>query len=595
LGSGWLFLNQGETVMKIKCFEYLKTKMGIPEKTFVFLTFFAIVYPAGCLALLVPVFQNLVIMFGEFLARRPLNHPVWRERFISWGLSGIVLYILFFIVFFLENGLRQKNHGRRIYLCVIIFVILGVFAVMFQANWTFGDDHEYITTTAVNKYVPFHHYITGGRFDPLSHFHYNIPLFLFRFLGINSGLPVEAHFTLIALFYSVSVICLFSLFNKIEPSKGRFHPVFSAFFACTFFLLGSSFCSVFMSLIFPETQGIMLFTVFMLMYYRALETAKKRYYIAAFIAAVYNSYCKEPVFGAFLAVAISNLLFGYKKQSKREKIFYAALVVNAVVFIVLYYLISFRNAVGFYNEGRVDLYGLRFIGSILSKTPLLIVMIIFGFFRFGVVIIKRDREHLYYDSLLFAGIAYTFAYMLLHLNAGYYFLPSIILFLPSLVYWIKYLYQTRKHYALPAFGFIMIIYLLNIEAALGIAKTWKDRKEFIPYISSLLSNYNRGKKFIWYESDNTITGNTFYRAVRGWRKYIENAFLNYKNKSEGKEFFILSKNKDEIGSYKNALFFYPLDNDQNQPMPDALIKTLADNNFRFLTDSYGILIYKQYE
>jgi hypothetical protein len=199
-----------------------------------------------------------------------------------------------------------------------------------------------------------------------------------------------------------------------------------------------------MRLIFPEAQEIMFFSIFMYMYYRALETDKKKYYIAALAAVVYNSYCKEPVFGAFLVVAVSNLLFGYKKQSKREKIFYMALVVNAVLFVVMYYLISFRNTAKFYSEGRTTINGLRFIGSILSETPMLTVMMIFGLFRFGAVIIKKERYHLYYDNLLFAGISYAFAYILLHLNGSYYFLPSIILFLPSLVYWIKYLYNAKK-------------------------------------------------------------------------------------------------------------------------------------------------------
>jgi hypothetical protein len=71
-----------------------------------------------------------------------------------------------------------------------------------------------------------------------------------------------------------------------------------------------------------------------------------------------------------------------------------------------------------------------------------------------------------------------------------------------------------------------------------------------------------------------------------------NAFLNYK--SEKKDFFTLSKNIDEFGSYKNVLLFYPVDNDQNQPMSDKFIKALKDNDFELFTDAYGVLIYRQY-
>jgi hypothetical protein len=580
--------------MNIKRLEQLKTKLDISEKTFVFFTLFSTIYLAGCLLLSVPAFRNLIIMFGEVLVRRPLNQSVWQERFISLRFPLIALYVIFFLVFFSENIFGNYFRKNKRFACffIAVFLVLGVFVIMFQANWNFGDEHGYITTTAINKYVPF--YIEGGRFYPLGHFHYNIPLFIFRLLGIEAGLPVEAHFALIALFYSVSIICLFLLFSRIEPVKEHTHPVFSVFFTCTFFLLGHAFYSVFMSLIYPETQVLMLFLFFMLMYYRALETDKKRYYIAALIAAIYNTYCKEPVFGAFWVVAVSNLLFGHKKQSKKEKIFYTALIANGILFIVLYYFISYKNTIGFYNEGRVDIYGLQFIVLTLMNNPQLIIMTIFAVLRFVTVTIKKDRKHLYCDSLLFAGTAYFFAYVLLRLNSNYYFTPSIILFLPSLVYWMKYFYQTKKHYALAIFGLIMFIYSFNLKAISGIQSTWQDRKEFIPYISILLSEYNGGKQFVWYESDNAITDNTFYKTNREWRRYTENAFLNYMNKSAGKEFFTVSKNMDDIGLYENVLFFYPVDNDQAQPMPDNLAQVLDDHNFRLLTDSYGVLIYRQY-
>jgi hypothetical protein len=583
--------------MKIKCLEPFKNKLDVSEKTLNFLVLFSFAYFAGCLLLLVPAFRAIIIMFGEFLARRPLNAPVWHDRFIAWSFQLAVLYVLFLIIFFSENmfigGFFRKNK-KRICFFVIFFLLLGIFAIMFQANWTFGDDHEYITTTAINKPVPFHPYISGGRFFPLGHFHYNLPLFLFRILGINAGLPVEAHFVLVALFFSVSAVCLFLLFTRIEPVKGRAHPVFTLFFSCTFFLLGESFCSIFMHLIFPETQVIMLFSVFMLMYYRALETDKKRYYIAALLAAVYSSYCKEPVFGALLVVAASNHLFRYKNQSARERVFHTALIANGILFITLYYLFSFRSSTGFYNEGRVAVSGARFIISILSRNPVLIIMFIFALFRFGAIIVKKDKEHLYYDSLLFAGTAYSFAYVLLHLNGGYYFLPSIILFLPSLVYWVKYWYQTNKNYALPVFGCVMLLWFYNIGGIVpGIPNTWKDRSEFMPYIATLHAEYKEGKKFIWYESDNTINDNTFYKAARGWRKYTENAFLNYTDKSEGVEFFTVIKNMDEVDLNENVLFFYPVDNDQGQPMPSLLAEKLSGHNFEVFLDSYGILIYRQ--
>jgi hypothetical protein len=117
---------------------------------------------------------------------------------------------------------------------------------------------------------------------------------------------------------------------------------------------------------------------------------------------------------------------------------------------------------------------------------------------------------------------------------------------------------------------------------------------FMPYITELYFDYNNGNKFIWYESDNTITRNTFYIAVRDWRKNILNIFLNYQNKSEGKDFFIIKNSLDHIDIDHNILFFYPVENDQYQPMQDELVKKLQDNNFMLYEGFSGIFIYRNH-
>jgi ABC-type multidrug transport system fused ATPase/permease subunit len=219
----------------------------------------------------------------------------------------------------------------------------------------------------------------------------------------------------------------------------------------------------------------------------------------------------------------------------------------------------------------------------------------FGLIRLYSVIVRKERDYLFYDSLLFAGIAYVFAIFILHLTADYYFLPAIILFLPSLVHWTKYLFERKRVFAAALFIILLPLYINNYgQTAAQIKGIWWQRQEFMPYITNLLSEYNDGNKFIWYESDNRITDNTFYTDVRNWRKHVENAFLNYLNKSEEINFFATEKSMECITVSQNMLFFYPVDNDQNQPMRDELVKTLRDNNFALYKDLYGVLIYKQH-
>jgi len=574
-----------------------KKVFGLTRRQFYIFLGVSALWLACCFALLIPPIRNLGIKFGEALIRRPFNYPaIWHERFITSGINGIVLYIILCGLFF-ADFFSPVIAGKKIDIFAVLISVIAAFAIMYKANWVFSDDHQFITTTAINKYAKYGSgFFSSGRFTPFVYIQYNLPLFLFRCLGINTGLPVEAHFAVMSLFYVVTVLCLYSLFSKIEPVKmAGIYPVINRFFSVFFFLLGSSFSGVFLSLIFPETQVIMLFSLFMLMYYKALKTDETRYYAAAFISAVYSTYCKEPVFGVFLIIAFINYLFRYNKQTKKEKLFNIALIANGVLFILLYYFLSFKKASGFYNQGRVSISGFNFLLSVFKGNPVLVIMFCIGLIRLYFVIVRKERGYLFYDSLLFAGIGYVLAYCVLHLNGDYYFLPSIILFLPSLVHWLKYFIEKKRAFSIALFVILLPLCTINCGKTISQIKgTWKGRQEFMPYIADLLSEHNKGKEFIWYESDNRITDNTFYIDLRNWRKHIENAFLNYLNKSEGIDFFVVEKNIDNITINQNILFFYPVDNDQNQPMQDTLVDFLRDNNFTLYKDSYGILIFKQY-
>jgi cell division protein FtsL len=480
-------------------------------------------------------------------------------------------------------------------ICIVLITVVSVFLVfviMYKANWTFSDDHEYIRTTAVNNYLPFE--IWDSRFFPLGHIHYNLPLFIFNCLGINTGLPVQVHYLMISLFCVVSVLCLYFLFKKIEPLPNVNHPFLSLFFACSFFMLGNTFPEIFMNLIFPEAQGIMLLSLFMLMYYKALKTDIIKYYIISFIACAYNTYCKETVFVTFLVIALTNLVFRYKDISKREKIFYFTLIVNGILFLGLYYFLVYKNVTAFYNEGRVTLDRFQIFLSVLKENPILIIMFLFGFIRLFFVLFKKDRMHLYYDCLLFSGMSYLLTYIILNLMASYYFMPSIILFLPSLVYWIKYAFSKIFILGLCLFIGLFSICLYNFGNATKYVKNaWHERQVFMPYITNLLSEYNNYDKFIWYESDNKLTENTYYAAYRKWQKHILNAFLKKKKKTKKKEFFITIKPHDYFDISQNILFFYSACNDQWQPMQDVLVSTLQENNFILYEDYRGIFVYKR--
>ena len=338
----------------------------------------------------------------------------------------------------------------------------------------------------------------------------------------------------------------------------------------------------------------------MLFLYQAQKTDKLKYYFIALIIAVYATYCKEPVFGVFFVLALCNFIFGYKKLTINGKVFNYLLIANGIIFILLYYFIVIKTTSSFYNQGRVELRKSDLILFVFKENPVLLLMLAFSFIRLFLIVLKKDINHLFYDSLLFAGCAYIFAYFILHLNANYYYVPAILLFLPSFIYWlsimikkVSYKYNRERESYIFTFCLLMLFLYLNFyHLTPRIIKNWYRRIEFMPYMIELYSDYINEKDFIWYESNNKITDNTFFITLRDWRLFTINSFLNYLGKTEGSNYFTIVQSTDDIYFQQEIIFFYPVDNDQWQPMPDNISIILSENNFILYKNFNDVLVYK---
>jgi len=576
-------------------FENLLEKLGVSRRVVIIFAILAAFWIAGWSLLFIPGMRMTLISLAEKVVRRPLNNLFWNEQLLSFARSGSISLLFFILPFFAAalslNGTRiiSSTHEKRLCAGVLAALTAGVvMIIMYHANWLFGDDFCLVTTVAVNRYeLP----QTGsGRFYPLGHIHDNLPLLILHLLGIQSGSTAWAQYAVIAGCYVLTVMCLWALFSRMKPFASRNNALFPALLVFLFPFTAGAFQLVFMELIFPETVVIMLLALFAFLYYKARETGRTGYYLIAFIVAAYCTYCKEPIFGFFLIIAAAHLLFNFKGQSTREKIFHLALIANGVLFAALYYVVVFKNTEHFYNEGRFEGNILAFIAPLFIKNPVLILMFALGFVRLFFVTVKKDREHLYYDSLLFAGMGYVLAYFVLRMNATYYSTPAVIAALPAFAYWSAQWFETARTRAWLLLVPLLIVCSLNFSFDIfAVKKTFRDRDHFMPYINGLLSEHNSGKTFLWYESDNGYTGNTFYQVGRSWCKIVENSFLNFANKTEGKEFFVTIRSVEHLGG--NDVFFYPKANDQYQPMPESLARFLAESGFTLRDDSYDILIF----
>jgi len=581
-------------------FDRVKAKLSSPKAKMLFSI--SIIWLGGCFILLIPTFRYLIISTCEIFLNRSLDHQMWHERFIICGMSGLWQYIIFFFIYVLYKYRKNGKVLLRLFTVFFMLVYCLVFLriITYNAAWYLGgDDYHFIRTTAINKYLPMSEAINNGRFFPFASMQFNISLFILRCLGINTGLSVNGHYVVVSIFYIASFIFLYLLFKRINYSDDNslhFFPdlFFNLFFSTTFFALGYSYMEIFLNIVYPETAIILFFSLFIFLYYKAIETNNTIYYIFALLCAVYCSYCKEPVFGVFIVIALTNHIFRYRKESKREKMFYNGLIFNAFFFIILYYFISLKSTTGFYggyliNATELNMGKLKSILAILKRSPFLFFMLLISIIRLYFIIAKKDREHLYYDSLLFAGVAYICAYfILLNFTHDYYFMPAIILFCPSLVYWVKYAYNKKHIYGLCIFILIIPVYAIQVKDVIQSIRTgfW-IRWHTGAYMTTLCTEYYNGKEFVFYEA--TDDGKDY---MRNYRMRVENTFLNYFTGDEGKQFFTVKKDNDDL-NYLNEdiLFFYPRDNYNWKPMPENLANSLQENSFVKLDEHGGIIIY----
>ncbi|GBR75501.1 hypothetical protein NO2_0170 [Candidatus Termititenax persephonae] len=545
---------------------------------------FAITWLVGCFLLIFPS-RIFIIKYVEVLfLHRMLEMPwLWHGLLISCGLGGVLIFILLqFLTILFKDRISSKANKLALLVFGVIQILI-VCLILYKANWVFGDDHMFISTTAIGKYFGLDS-LSGGRFYPLGHFHFNLLVWIANILKIKNAISVVPHFILIVFFYLLTASGLYLLFREICGDRLN---LIAVFFAAVFPLLVSAFQVVFMELIYPESIVIPLLIFLLYLLYKGQITDKTKYYIGAGIVAVYVLYCKEPISGSFLVVALTNLIFCFKEQTTKERVFHFLLLINTVLYLGLYYFLVFRDTTSFYNVGRVNFDTAFFLPFF---NPIYIMGFILALARVFYVLVRNDKAHLYYDSFLFAGVAYLFAYILLRLNGDYYLLPAVILFLPSLVYWTKYLYVKKRNIALLWLILLILICGLNYRWVVkGVINILQERRTFVPYVRGLCGLHEK-REFIWYESDKTLDDNKFSQVVRDYQKYVFNVFLNYVMVDKAMDDFFLVTRDISFLSRNDIVFFYSNQNNQGSPMP---INYLAEQGFELYADLYGVQIYAQ--
>jgi hypothetical protein len=219
-----------------------------------------------------------------------------------------------------------------------------------------------------------------------------------------------------------SSVMLYRFLNKF--GKKRYISVFSLLVLFS----TSAFMRIHVSCFFPERMLFFMLSAFMLFAQRGQEKQSSRHYFLAVLAAAYATYLKEPFFGVFIIIATINIIFG--QLSFKDKIFNGMLLVNSAIFVAIYvYQLFFRDSGEPYASITFNPFKLSF--KQFGAEPILILMAIIACVRAYLILVKKDRQHIFIDSLLFAGVGYTVANMMFKFASTYYFFPSVLLFIPA--------------------------------------------------------------------------------------------------------------------------------------------------------------------
>ncbi len=435
----------------------------------------------------------------------------------------------------------QLGNMNKIIAYGLLTVIASIYIyfILKNANWTWGDDYEFLISTAVGKIEWSLHIANRGRFYPFGHFDFNILTL------IPGGASPLAHYILVAvsfLFFVFFSYKLYAIVLKEARCNTNFNP-WLIIITITFLLY--YFFRVFFFLVYPERMIIVLLTLFFVAYYKFIKQNSTAYAIIAILVAIYLSYCKETIFLVFSMIVGLNLMFNFKNIILKQKLFYYALGINVIVFLLLYYFIAYKNADTIYSRNSNLKEVLIFS---VGNLKLLYISLFFAFWRVYRLLVKKDRQNLFFDSMLFSGVIYALANVILKLPMEYYYFPAVMLTMPALLYWAAKLVHPK--WILIVLVIITVYYGRKFPRVIDSVQG--QRTETSKHVMELIRYMKASDYVLWYE--NPRNGDV-EKGLIGYQKEILDVYVNfYDNSINNTDLQIINWMPDSVAN--NTLIFY---------------------------------------
>lgn len=438
-----------------------------------------------------------------------------------------------------------------VYILFSIITIICAYFIVHNAQWLFGDDAIVMNYTGWGECFPMSHTITpeSGRFFPFSYLMYNIlPVFIHGQISATAVYFYHAFWFIV--FACMSFYLVQSMLHEQKPIWR-----FGTALMVTIFLIGRHYTD-FVNCYSTSWFSAVLNVATILGAQKFYSTKRWWWGIGTFFVLFWMTYCAEVSFVVPFAWGVCALPL-WKKSTQQERIFHIALIVNAIIFLVIYFFAIYLKTVSAYDGAHGS--DVTFVGNaikILVAQKFLWVVIVLFFYRIW-DIINNKSEYTIYDVLILTAAAYCLAGFILKLNWVLYYNRSVVIALPSVIYYgNKYL---KPYMLFLLMGVFAIWYGGKVPKI--IQQINKDRSSSIEFISAITEAQKEENLPIYLyavkEDDPSFDGEMvrwLYASLETYYAYTiceKNVKLPIVNDYKGKAIYVTIKHNDNIEPNSN--------------------------------------------
>ncbi len=479
----------------------------------------------------------LFLRAGLLSGRRAVS-AFRRSRADGSGRSGVQI----------AADLAWRGTVEVLFWCSVILMLAlaarTAWFVIADANWVFGDDHQLLTTTLVGEWSPNFVIPAILRFSPLG-YEYNILLPFGNAPYVYYGWEAFKFLTIVGCTLLTMVFAVRRVLSVGEESARLLHTAACLLVACLITSPGLYFACAMAC--FHEAFLTFLLALCITLY--VVGTRSRGSTMAYGLSLLFGSmalYVKEPTFGAVLIAMLPPFAAGFSALGRKRAVFQLAMVASCLLFVLAFYvwiILPLDGSERPYNVGRVPDFSTGMSLSyfvhydlwvILLAAPVALVRAVATLVR----IVRRkalDLDLLTFDGLLYAGVAYAFAYYLLGIMNVHYFVPCYPFLFPALFYYgargLRHAQRSRR-------GRWLALVLTVGLPALCIAQSFpfydlqqgqvnQRRRSHVPTLQALLPEAERSHLVFMIPPVDAFHSEFERTAALHWELYTTRAFMDF--------------------------------------------------------------------